>query len=41
MPTLPGPISHTPLLQAKFDEISVGGAGGGDSGCAEPARDQR
>src|SRR5215472_11456920 len=26
MPTLPGPISQTPLLQAKFVVISVGGA---------------
>jgi hypothetical protein len=27
MPTLPGPTSQTPLLQAKFDVFSVGGAG--------------
>src|SRR6516164_11423434 len=26
MPTLPGPTSQTPLLQAKFVVISVGGA---------------
>src|SRR5690349_506816 len=26
MPTLPGPTSQTPLLQAKFDVISVGAA---------------
>jgi hypothetical protein len=27
MPTLPGPTSQTPLLQAKFVVIRVGGAG--------------
>jgi hypothetical protein len=27
MPTLPGPTSQAPLLQAKFDVIKVGGAG--------------
>src|SRR6516225_2004465 len=37
MPTLPGPTSQTPLLQAKFVVIRVGGAGGGDLAAAADA----
>src|SRR6516162_5898199 len=36
MPTLPGPTSQTPLLQAKFVVISVGGAVAAAADAAPP-----
>jgi hypothetical protein len=36
MPTLPGPTSQTPLLQAKFVVIRVGGAAVAAAGTAAP-----
>src|SRR6516164_2916383 len=38
MPTLPGPTSQTPLLQAKCDVTSVGGAGVAAAADAAAAR---
>src|SRR6516165_3474465 len=38
MPTLPGPTSQTPLLQAKFVVIRVGGAGVAAAADAAPPR---
>jgi hypothetical protein len=41
MPTLPGPTSKTPLLQAKFVVIRVGGGVGGDDLAAADAAPPR